>query len=77
MLCRENKSAYQLRGYCAADLCFRICKKADFLSMGLICPNSFEPGHCDTVLENSFVERQYSMVLLICQNATKQFGDKC
>ena len=31
-LCSENKGAYQLRSYCAADLrlCFRICKMLVF-----------------------------------------------
>ena len=38
-LCSENKDADQLRGNREADLrlCFRICKKADFLTMRLNC----------------------------------------
>ena len=36
--CSENKGADQLRGYREADLrlCFRICKKAGFLTTRLI-----------------------------------------
>ena len=39
--CSENKGADQLRGYREADLrlCFRICKKAGFLSTRLISCN--------------------------------------
>ena len=35
-LCSENKGAYQLCGYCTADLrlCFRICQKPVFSRRG-------------------------------------------
>ena len=41
-ICSENKGADQLRGYREADLslCFRICKKAGFLTTRLICSSS-------------------------------------
>ena len=44
--CGENKGADQLRGYREADLrlCFRICKKAGFLTTKLICFNTLQFG---------------------------------